>query len=100
MHPTVPLFAVVLYIWVYYAVAHSAMRQLLAADPDYYSYLGAKPGLGMSNSLAIGHMLLDSRVPKPFYPQSVTRKIALARCLLYLGPVMLIGATVLFLRAG
>ena len=54
----------------------------------------------MSNSLAIGHMLLDSRVPKPFYPQSVTRKIALARCLLYLGPVMLIGATVLFLRAG
>ncbi len=54
----------------------------------------------MSNSLAIGRMLLDSGVPKPFYPQNVTRKIALARYMLYLGPIVLIGSTVLFLRAG
>ena len=100
MHPTAPLFAAVLYIWAYYAVARSAMRQLLAADPDYYSYLGAKPGIGMSNSLAVGRMLFDSRIPKPFYPRSVTRKIALARCMLYLGPIVLIAAIALFLHAG
>jgi hypothetical protein len=100
MHPTVPLFAAVLYIWVYYAVARSAMRQLLAIDPDYHSYLGARPGLGMSNSLAIGRMLFDSGVPKPFYPKSVIRKIALARYMLYLGPIVLIVDVMLFLHAG
>lgn len=99
MHPTAPLFIAVLYVWVYYAVARSAMRQLLAVDPDYYSYLGARPGLGMSNSVAICRMLLDDGVPKSFYPQSAVRKIALARHMLYLGPLVLIAATIAFLRA-
>src|SRR3546814_7749754 len=91
MHPTAPLFAAVLYIWVYYAVARSAMKQLLTVDPNYYSYLGAKPGAGISNSLAVGRMLFDRGVPKPFYPQSVARKIALARYMIYLSPIVLIG---------
>lgn len=71
----------------------------MAVDPDYYTYLGAKPGLGMSNSLAVVRMLLDAGIPKPFYPRSVVRKIALARGMLGLGPLVIIAAVVLFLRA-
>ena len=100
MHPTVPLFIAVLYVWIYYAFARSAMRQLIVVDPNYYAYLGARPGLGMSNSLAIGRMLLDSGVPKPFYPQGVARKIVLARYMLYLGPIIIIAAAAISLRAG
>jgi hypothetical protein len=64
MHPTVPLFAAVFYVWVYYAVARSAIRQLRAVDPEYYAYLGPKPGLDIRNSLASGQLLLDSGVLK------------------------------------
>jgi hypothetical protein len=49
--------------------------------------------------LASGQLLLDSGVLNHFYPQGLTRKIALARWMLYVGPFVLIGATVLFVRA-
>lgn len=99
MQPATPLLAVVVYVWVYYAAARSAMRQLREADPSYDAYLGGNPGIGMSNALAILRMLFDGGVPKPFYPRGVVRRIVLARWMFYLYPVVLICARTFSLTA-
>ncbi|MDM4767187.1 hypothetical protein [Pelomonas sp. SE-A7] len=68
-----------------------AMRKLQSIDPDYYSELGEKPRVGMSNSIAIGQMLFDRELPKQSYPASVSGMIMVARYMLFLSPVVLLG---------
>jgi hypothetical protein len=80
-----------LYVAVYYAVARMAMRKLKSVDPDRYAELGAKPSVGMQNSFAIGRMLFDRELPKRSYPASVSGMITVARYMLFLSPVVLLG---------
>lgn len=84
-----------LYVWIYYAIARSAMRKLQTIDPDYYSQLGAKPGIGMNNSIAVGRMLFDRELPKQSYPISVCRMITVARNMLFLSPFVIFGVIAL-----
>jgi hypothetical protein len=80
-----------LYVGVYYVVARGALRKLQAIDPVYSSKLGAKPGVGISNSLAVGKMLFDLELPKRSYPVGVSRMIVVARYMLFLSPLVLLG---------
>jgi hypothetical protein len=84
-----------LYVGVYYAVARWAMKGLQAVDPDYYAKLGARPGVGMSNSFAVGRMLFDRELPKQSHPASVSRMIMVARYMLFLSPLALVGVIAL-----
>ncbi len=80
-----------LYVAVYYAVARMAMCKLKSVDPDCYSQLAAKPGVGIRNSFAIGRMLFNRGLPKRSYPASVSGMIMVARYMLFLSPVVLLG---------
>lgn len=76
------------------------MRKLRFIDPDYYSQLGAKPGIGMSNSLAVGRMLFDLELPKQSYPICVSRMITVARYMLLLSPFVVVGIIALAIIIG
>ena len=100
MHPTIPFFLAALYVWIYYGVARSALRELREVDPDYYRFLGAEGGLGMKNAMAVGQLLFDRQIPKAFYPARMRRKIAWARGMACLSPLVIIVAIWVFFAAG
>ena len=76
------------------------MRKLQVIDPDYYSQLGAKPGIGMKNSLAVGRMLFDRELPKHSYPIGVCRMITVARNMLFFSPFVVFGVIALAIIIG
>ena len=81
-----------LYVFVYYGLARSAMRQLRTVDPDYYVKIGGTHGLGMGSSWAVGKMLFDQQLPKQSYPAGISRKIIGARRMLMGVPFAALGA--------
>lgn len=84
-----------LYIAIYYWLARSAFSQLRVIDPDRYSKLGGRQGIGMTNSMGVLRMLLDQELPKQSYPVGVGRKINGARRMLMALPFACLGAVVL-----
>jgi hypothetical protein len=95
MPASILISAAALYAAIYYLIGRSALRDLRLVDPEYYRYLGGAPGTSPRNSVALAEIMFDSRCPKDFYPVGVKRKLAAARALLYLSPVVLIAVIVL-----
>ncbi|MFC6349678.1 MULTISPECIES: hypothetical protein [Stenotrophomonas] len=83
------------YAGIYYLAARRLLFELKDADQEYFKYLGAKGGVGQSNSSAVIAMILDSSVPKEFWPKSFKRRLITVRTMLALSPFVL--AVIFFL---
>lgn len=79
------------YAGIYYLTARRLLFDLKDIDQEYFSYLGARGGIGQSNSSAVIAMVLDSSVPKKFWPNSFKWRLAAVRLMLALSPFILIG---------
>jgi hypothetical protein len=64
---------------------------MLRVDPNFYAHLDATNGVDGRNSLAIMELVFDDRCPKDFYPVATKRKVRIARWLLLLSPVLIVG---------
>ncbi|WP_155760433.1 hypothetical protein [Stenotrophomonas maltophilia] len=54
------------YAGIYYLAARRLLFQLRDIDQDYFKYLGARGGVGSSNSSAVIALVLDGDAPKEF----------------------------------
>lgn len=78
------------YAGIYYLAARRLLFQLKDIDHDYFKYLGARGGVGSSNSSAVISLLFDSGVPKKFWPVRFKRQLFIVRTMLALSPIVLI----------
>ena len=80
----------VVYVWVYYFLARRVLTDIRKVDPDYFEYSGARGGIGMENSLAVGRMIFDGGMPKNFYPSVIKAKLMIVRVMLGAAPVVFV----------
>lgn len=78
------------YAWIYYLAARRLLFQLKDIDKDYFTHLGARGGIGSSNSSAVIALVFDGDVPKESWPASFKRQLLAVRIMLALSPIVLI----------
>lgn len=78
------------YAGIYYLAARRLLFQLKDIDQDYFKYLGARGGVGSSNSSAVIALVLDGDAPKEFWPANFKRQLFVVRAMLALSPIVLI----------
>src|SRR5690606_5843337 len=91
MDPSIPIGLGALYAAIQYLLGRSALHDLRQVDPAYYDGLDARPGTSARNSVGVLTILLEERPVEASYPPAVRRKIRVARWLLLLSPVVLLG---------
>lgn len=85
----------VIYVWVYYFLARRVLVEIGRVDPAYLEYSGARSGVGMGNSLAVGRMIFDGGLPKSFYPGAIKVKLIVVRVMLAASPFVFIAMLLL-----
>lgn len=80
----------VVYVWVYYFLARRVLADIRKVDPDYFEYSGARGGIGMENSLAVGRLIFDVGMPKDFYPGVIKVRLMIVRVMLGATPVVFV----------
>lgn len=78
------------YVAIYYWLARRLVSQLSTFDPEYFKHLGARGGVGPSNSFAMLGLLFDGEVPKNFWPAQFKLRLAIVRGMLVVYPCVLI----------
>ena len=84
-----------IYVFVYYAVARSALADIRRIDPGLSQHLGGPGGVSAKNSIAVIEMLLDRGLPQEHQSRRFRAKLLLARAMLLLSPVLFIAALLL-----
>lgn len=83
------------YVAIYYLNARHLLFRIREFDEEYYQSLGSVGGVGIRNSVAIGKILFDRRLPKPEYPSSFKFWLKFTRYMLFLSPGVALGMILL-----
>jgi len=80
----------VIYVAIYYFNAKRLLSWIRDFDKEYSESLSFTNGFGMKDSMAVGKILFDNKLPKPNYPDQVKFRFKLTRLMLFLSPVFVL----------
>jgi hypothetical protein len=75
-----------IYVAIYYFIARRLLSWIGEFDKEYSQGLGLVGGVSVRNSIAIGKILFDKSLPKPYYPPKFKFLLKFTRFMLFLSP--------------